>query len=110
MRFLQFFNNNKKKLLPIMLFAVIVALAIYSVEDATNGSDRLQYDMTVRAIARALADCYAIEGYYPPNIDYLYENYRVRVDEDKYFVLYKIFAPNVSPTVKLIDRRSLAND
>ena len=90
----------------MLLFAAILAVALYSVDDATNSSDRLQYDMTMRSISRALADCYAIEGHYPPNIEYLYENYRVRVDETKYFVIYEIFAPNISPTVKLIDRRS----
>jgi len=107
MRFLRFiYNNNRKKLLPIILFAVVLAAALYSVQDATDSSDRLQYDMTMRAISRALADCYAIEGYYPPNIGYLYEHYRVKVDENKYFVLYDVFAPNIAPTVRLIDRRS----
>ena len=107
MRFLRLiYNNNRRKLLPIILFAVILAVAVYSMEDATSSSDRLHYDMTLRAIERAVADCYAIEGYYPPNMDYLYENYRVRVDEDKYFVVYNIFAPNISPSVSLIDRRS----
>lgn len=107
MRFLRFlYSNNRKRILPILLFAVIVAFALYGVQNATNDSDRLQYDMTLRAIQRALADCYAIEGYYPPNIDYLYEYYHVRVDGDKYFVLYDVFAPNIAPTVRLIDRRS----
>ena len=107
MSILRFFiKNNHKKILPLILFAAILAVALYSVQNATNDSDRLQYDLTVRAIQRALADCYAIEGYYPPNMGYLYENYHVRVDESKYFVLYDIFAPNVSPSVRLIDRRS----
>jgi len=107
MRFLRFiFNDNRSKLIPVILFAAILAVALYSVEDAADSSGRLQYDMTLRAIARSLADCYAIEGHYPPNIEYLYENYRVRVDDEKYFVIYEIFAPNIAPTVKLIDRRS----
>jgi len=88
------------------LFAAILAAALYSVEGAAGSSERLQHDMTLRAISRALADCYAIEGHYPPNIEYLYENYRVRVDEGKYFVIYEIFAPNIAPAVKLIDRKS----
>jgi len=107
MRFLRFiFYNTKIKLLPLILFALILAVALYSIQDAVDSSNRLQYDMTMRAISRALADCYAIEGYYPPNIEYLYENYRIRVDESKYFVLYEVFAPNISPSVRLIDRRS----
>ena len=100
------FINNRKKFIPLILLAAIIAFALYGVNDATDSSDRLQHDLTLRSIQRALADCYAIEGYYPPNIEYLYTNYRIRVDEEKYFVVYDIFAPNVAPTVRLIDRRT----
>ena len=108
MRILQFiFLDNKKKLVPLLLFAVILVFALSGVEDAAGSSGRLQFDLTERAIRRALADCYAIEGYYPPDLSYLYENYHVRVDEEKYFVMYEIFAPNIMPSVRLFDKRPL---
>jgi len=107
MRILRFFNqNSRKKLLPIVFFVAILIFVLYGVQDATDNSGRLQYDLTVRAIQRAITDCYAIEGYYPPNMQYLYDNYPVRVDTERYFVLYNVFAPNIRPTVQLIDRRS----
>jgi len=108
MRILRFLSqNSRKKLLPLVFFIAILVFVLYGVQNATDNSGRLQYDFTLRAIQRALADCYAIEGYYPPNMQYLYDNYAVHVDTDKYFVLYDIFAPNIRPTVQLIDRRSL---
>jgi len=99
--------NNKKRLFPLVLLTVILIFVIYGVRDASSNSEQLQYDMTMRAISRALADCYAIEGHYPPNIQYLFDNYRISVDEEKYLVIYDIFAPNISPTVRLIDRKQL---
>ena len=105
MRFLRFLNlNNRKRILPLVLLAVILIFLIYGVQDAAGNADRLQHDLTMRAISRALADCYAIEGHYPPNMQYLYDNYHVRVDEERFFVFYSIFAPNITPTVKLVDR------
>jgi len=39
-------------------------------------------------------------------MEYLYTNYRIRVDEEKFFVVYNVFAPNIAPSVRLIDRKS----
>ena len=107
MHFIRFlYKSNRKKFPPLILFAAILIFVLYGVHDVTSNSGRLQYDLTLRAIQRALADCYAVEGYYPPNMLYLYDNYPVHVDDDKYFVVYDIFAPNVRPSVQLIDKRS----
>ena len=91
------------KLFPLALFALIIAFALYGIQDAAGNSDRMRYDMTLHAINRALADCYAIEGYYPPNMDYLYDNYNLNVDSDKYIVDYSVFAPNIRPVLRLLE-------
>lgn len=96
-------RNYKRTILPVAAFAVIIALSLYGVYGAAESSARKQYDLTLRAIRRAADNCYAIEGEYPPNFEYLRENYRVRVDTDKYIVVYEIFAPGVRPSVRLIN-------
>ena len=107
MQFFRFFSNNiGKRLRPVVLLIAILAIMMFGMTSAIGTSDRQQHEMTMNAIRRAVADCYAIEGYYPPNMDYLYDNYNVSVDEDKYFVLYEVFAPNIRPSVRLIDKRS----
>ena len=50
-----------------------------------------------RAVTRASVQCYAIEGRYPPSVEYLEENYGVRIDRDRYNVFYNGFASNVMP-------------
>ena len=52
-----------------------------------------------RAVTRASVQCYAIEGRYPPSVEYLEENYGVRVDRDRYNVFYNGFASNVMPEI-----------
>ncbi len=54
------------------------------------------------AIDQAVVGCYAMEGRYPENLDYLIENYGIQVDFDKYAVRYEIFADNIRPEVRVI--------
>ena len=43
--------------------------------------------------------CYAIEGRYPPSVEYLEENYAVQINRKKYNVFYDGFASNVMPEI-----------
>ena len=52
-----------------------------------------------RAVTRASVQCYAIEGRYPPSVEYLEENYGVRIDRDRYNVFYNGFASHVMPEI-----------
>lgn len=52
-----------------------------------------------RAVTRASVQCYATEGRYPPSVEYLEENYWVRIDRDRYNVFYNGFASNVMPEI-----------
>ena len=44
----------------------------------------------------------AIEGRYPPSVEYLEENYGVQIDHDKYNVFYDGFASNIMPEITVI--------
>ena len=41
----------------------------------------------------------AIEGRYPPSVEYLEENYGILIDRDKYDVFYSGFASNFMPDI-----------
>lgn len=55
-----------------------------------------------RAVTRASVQCYAIEGRYPPSVDYLEENYGINIDRKRYHVFYNGFASNVMPEITII--------
>ena len=54
------------------------------------------------ALRRAAVACYAAEGVYPPNTDYIAEHYGVQIDEERYMVFYEIFADNLMPDITVI--------
>ena len=55
-----------------------------------------------RAVTRASVQCYAIEGRYPPSVEYLEEHYGIVVDTDRYAVFYDGFASNLMPDITVI--------
>ncbi len=54
------------------------------------------------ALMRAAAGCYAMEGYYPPTLEYIEDNYGIIIDDSKYAVFYDIFAKNIAPDITVI--------
>ena len=55
------------------------------------------------ALARAAVACYAAEGVYPPNIQYLEENYGVQINKELYTVKYEVIASNLMPDITVLE-------
>ncbi len=56
------------------------------------------------AVQRSALQCYAVEGVYPPDLQYLEDNYGLQVNQEDFYVTYDAFASNLPPTV-LVTRR-----
>ena len=72
-----------------------------AVDNAQRKSNEESYNILSDAIIRSAVQCYAIEGFYPPDIGYLENNYGLLVDHNKYFVSYSVFASNIIPEVQV---------
>ena len=57
------------------------------------------------AIQRSALQCYVVEGVYPPDLDYLKENYGLTVNSKDYYIDYEIFAENLPPEIRVIPRK-----
>lgn len=55
-----------------------------------------------RAVTRASVQCYAIEGRYPPSVEYLEDHYGIVIDRDRYHVFYDGWASNVMPDITVL--------
>ena len=51
-----------------------------------------------------ITECYAMEGSYPPDVDYLVEHYGLTYDEDEYWIDYQYIGSNLRPDVTIIKR------
>ena len=88
-------------LLPALCVVVLVAFstALNSLNSGHEAEDQRQLE---EALRRGCVACYATEGVYPPNLDYLKERYGVQVDEERYTVFYSVFADNLMPDITVL--------
>lgn len=91
----------------ICAFAAVLCLFWFGFSAVSQGSRQESRRLLQRSIDRAIVNCYAIEGMYPPDFSYLEKNYGVHVDPEKYLVDYQVFASNVKPVVQILDRGSM---
>lgn len=65
---------------------------------------KAQKDILLDAVVSAMRTCYAIEGRYPEDVDYLVRNYGLRYNESYFHIYFDSFAENVMPDVRVIER------
>lgn len=95
-------GNKKGILVPILGFVLIVLLFFAGVNRISGTSDTQAYESLQTAIHRNIVHCYAVEGQYPPSLEYMETHYGLSYDKSKYFIDYDIMASNIMPDVTII--------
>ena len=84
-------------IIAALILALVLLMPVFS-RDIREGSAA-----SIReTVLRAAAQCYAVEGAYPPSLSYLEENYGLTYDKDKFFIDYRPIAANILPDVTII--------
>ena len=103
-------KGNRRGILAALRLPVLVLLAalyfFYSlshVESSHGEEGRRQLEETIR---RSAVACYANEGIYPPDLEYLERHYGVQIDEEHYAVFYDAFAENLMPDITVVEIES----
>jgi hypothetical protein len=91
-----------KIILPILLFLIVLLLFILAVSKIADKSGNEGIKLTEESIKRAAVQCYALEGLYPSDFEYLKEHYAVRPDEGKYIIYYTYTASNLMPEIDVL--------
>lgn len=86
----------------VLLFVVVAAAILNSVLKISRRADEEGAETLRNGIRRASVQCYAIEGRYPPSVQYLKDHYGIQIDEERYSVFYDGFASNVMPDITVV--------
>ncbi len=88
-------------LLVLLLLAILAALFF-----AHSGRDVSEEGAAAirEAVRRCALQCYVVEGVFPPDLDYLRDNYGLQINTVDYYVVYDCFASNLPPTVRAVVR------
>jgi len=102
-------KRNFSGWVPLLLIAVLIIITVFTVltmDKVVSKNSDTQPSRIKEAIEMACIQCYAIEGSYPPDLEYLRDNYGIVLDHDRYYYYYEIFASNVMPVVEVYEKGS----
>ena len=85
----------------LAVFALLFSSAVFLIDYIGNASDHAQTEMVRSAVRNAALTCYAVEGAYPADIEYLVKNYGLAYDESRYLISYEAFASNIFPDIRV---------
>ena len=89
-------------LLSLLLFLAVLFFFLFGVRAMESKSEEESLASLRNAIQRACVQCYAIEGRYPPSVEYLEDNYGIVIDRERYNVFYDGWASNVMPDITVL--------
>ena len=95
-------GRNKGLFFAIVVFVLLACFFLAALSSAARRNAAREQETIEDALQRAVVTCYAVEGKYPPTLDYIYENYGVHVDESRYAVFYDVTAANLMPSVQVM--------
>lgn len=58
------------------------------------------------ALSRSITQCYALEGVYPPDLNYLCEHYGFTYNTNRFFIDYTYIGSNLRPDITIIEKES----
>lgn len=90
--------------LTFLAFLGLILLFMSGLNDVSEKTDESQLESLHSAIERDIAHCYALEGTYPPSLEYLKQHYGLIYDEERFFVDYRSIGSNIMPDVTIIER------
>ncbi len=80
----------------ILIVAVFIALA-----DVSGRQGDQFREIQLEAIRQAAMQCYALEGAYPPSLQYLADEYGLILNTEDYHFRYEVPAGNLPPIVEV---------
>ena len=97
-----FLTNERNSILffaAVLLIAAVFITAVSDIGCDKTAEDRAQLE---KAVANAAVACYAVEGAYPPSVEYLTEYYGVQIDSERFTVKYALYASNLMPDITVL--------
>ena len=92
------------RLVGVLLTAAAVLWLLLAVENLQHSRNDYEQTQLEEALRRGAVACYAAEGIYPPDLDYLRQHYGLQVDERHFDVFYEVFASNIMPDITVVEK------
>ena len=90
----------------LLLAAAVLVCFLVALSRLDTGRQEKGRQQLEEALRRTAVSCYALEGAYPPSVDYMTDHYGLTYDDSRYTVHYSVFASNLMPEITVLDPKS----
>ncbi len=91
-----------KKVAPPAVFVILILFLISGVSSLNRITDSGRLESLTKAVNRSIAQCYAVEGFYPRDLEYLSDHYGLTYDPDDFIIDYDYYGDNLYPYVSVM--------
>ena len=91
-------------IIALLIFAVVFTVAIIAINSVQISRKAENAEIIETGVRRAAMECYANEGFFPDDIDYLIENYHLYTDNEHCIIHYSAVSSNIMPEIKVISK------
>ncbi len=93
-----------QKTITIVLVSIFLLLALITATSVVESKMNLGCDEEYDRIMLYAVQCYATEGKYPPNLEYLVHHYGMALREDYFDYFYDTFSSNLRPDIIVTEK------
>ncbi len=94
---------NRREIILLLLTALLFTAAFAAVSRVGDAQSGAQTRFVHDAVRNAALTCYAVEGAYPEDLEYLREHYGLAYDQNRYMVRYEAFSSNLMPEITVTE-------
>ena len=94
--------HRRENIVVLLMAALLVGVwvLVSGVDSAHHGAEK---QFVSDAVRNAALTCYAVEGAYPEDLQYLRDHYGLAYDASRYTVTYDAFASNLLPDIYVVE-------
>ena len=86
---------------PVLFTIAVMAMILFGLRQTEEANRAEGLRLLEEAVMRVVMHSYAVNGYIPPSLGYIEENYNIFIDKSRYIVHYDVFASNFLPEIKV---------
>ncbi len=91
---------------PVLLLSAAALFLVYISDGMTETNTAHEKEILTSALDKSIAQCYALEGAYPPDLAYLSSHYGFTYNADHFFIDYQYIGGNLRPDITIIEREA----
>ena len=95
---------GKKDIAAALLFVALMVGFVLMINSITSSGGSQEIELVRDAVKNAALTCYAVEGMYPEDLQYLRDHYKLAYNEERFIVTYDAFASNLMPAIQVRER------